>query len=151
MGCVHISMSNHYPCYLVVSVTAAEMPYQISPDVYHLTTEYMERCFDNDDDACSGGRFWLARSAISGAQVVPSHPYRPQWPFWGQTLADTNLCLPGRHSDGQSPSKCLCHRSSFWRRFVTYAIFLVTKFSRKHFASLSNHTHGRHKCAGFWW
>ena len=33
----------------------------------------------------------------------------------------------------QSPSKCLCHRSSFWRRFVTYAIFLLTKFSRKHF------------------
>ena len=33
----------------------------------------------------------------------------------------------------QSPSKCLCHRSSFWRRFVTYAIFWLTKFSRKHF------------------
>ena len=30
----------------------------------------------------------------------------------------------------QSPSKSLCHRSSFWRRFVTYAIFWLTKFSR---------------------
>ena len=37
--------------------------------------------------------------------------------------------LPGT----QSPSKCLCHHSSFWRRFVTYAIFWLTKFSRKHF------------------
>ena len=51
----------------------------------------------------------------------------------------------------QSPSKCLCHHSSFWRRFVTYAIFWLTKFSRKHFVSLSNHTYGTHKCAGFWW
>ena len=44
----------------------------------------------------------------------------------------------------QSPSKCLCHHSSFWRRFVTYAIFLLTTFSRQHFVSLSNHTYGTH-------
>ena len=33
-------------------------------------------CFDNGDDACSGGRFWMPRPALSGAQVVPSHPCR---------------------------------------------------------------------------
>ena len=44
----------------------------------------------------------------------------------------------------QSPSKCLCHHSSFWRRFVTYAIFWLTTFSRQHFISLSNHTYGTH-------
>ena len=32
----------------------------------------------------------------------------------------------------QTPSKSLCHRSSFWRRFITYTIFWLTKFS-KHF------------------
>ena len=29
--------------------------------------------------------------------------------------------------------------------------FLIDKLSRKHFVSLSNHTYGIHKCAGFWW
>ena len=55
------------------------------------------------------------------------------------------------HNLTQSPSKSLCHSSSFWRRFVTYAIFLLTKFSRKHSVSLSNHAYGTHKCARFWW
>ena len=32
------------------------------------------------------------------------------------------------HRHIQSPSKCVCHRSSFWRRFVTYAIFYWQSF-----------------------
>ena len=46
------------------------------------------------------------------------------------------LCNNGSHwlganlESAQSPSKSLCHRSSFWRRFVTYAIFWLTEFSR---------------------
>ena len=38
------------------------------------------------------------------------------------------LCTP--HAGSQSPSKSLCHRSFFWRRFVTYAIFWLTKFKK---------------------
>ena len=38
------------------------------------------------------------------------------------TATSNCLCLHKRVIL-QSPSKSLCHRSSFWRRFVTYAIF----------------------------
>ena len=39
---------------------------------------------------------------------------------------------------------------AFWGRFATYAIFRWQSF-QKHLLSLNNHTHEKHKCAGFWW
>ena len=60
-------------------------------------------CFDNGDDTCSRGRFWVPQPALSGAQVVPSHPCRPRWPLWGRALADTNLCLPGTRMGCRGP------------------------------------------------
>ena len=52
---------------------------------------------------------------------------------WSVTSRESGDLALGRHilRFFQSPSKCLCHRSSFWRRFVTYAIFWLIKFSRK--------------------
>ena len=42
-----------------------------------------------------------------------------QWPITSQWLCQ------------QSPSKSLCHTSSFWRRFVTYTIFIIDKVKKK--------------------
>ena len=50
----------------------------------------------------------------------------------------------------QFQSRILCHRSPFGGRFATYAIFRSQSF-QKHLLSLNNHTHEKHKCAGFWW
>ena len=58
-------------------------------------------CFDNDDDACSGGRFWVPRPALSGAQVVPSHPYRAAVALLGPDT-HRHKSVPARHSDGLS-------------------------------------------------
>ena len=77
---------------------------------------------------------------LMGGQVdsyIP-HPPTPLTVFgWCNNhlhhTIDIWFCSFGFRADTQSPSKCLCHRSSFWRRFVTYANFWLTKFSRKHF------------------
>ena len=66
-------------------------------------------------------------------------------------IEDAALSSDNAGTPNQSPSKSLCHRSSFLRRSVTYAIFWLTKFSKKRFVFLSNHTYGTHECAGFGW
>ena len=45
----------------------------------------------------------------------------------------------------------LCHRSHFWRRFITYVIFYWQSLKKKHLVSLNNHTYETHKCVAFWW
>ena len=69
-------------------MTAAEMPKQISPDVNHLTTEYMEfRALTMMPP--SGGRFWVPDP--QWCLLICIGPWQT---FGSRTIADTKLCPP---------------------------------------------------------
>ena len=66
----------------------------------------ISRCLPSDDivhgiNSFLCGRFWVPRPALSGAQVVPSHPCRAAVAPLGPGTR-RHKSVPARHSDGMS-------------------------------------------------